>query len=348
MTPVDFGRGMLAVRTRALSLRLDTRTIVTTTVFLALAVVVLLLSLASGEAPIPLPRVMRALFGGGTAAEHMVVVDWRLPRALLAVLLGAALAVSGAIFQSLTRNPLGSPDVIGFSAGSYTGALVVIVIIGGGYYQIAAGSLAGGLTTAVLVYLLAYRRGVQGFRLIIVGIGVTAMLGAVNTWLVLTANLNEAMQAATWGAGSLNGLGHDQLRPVLTVTAVLLPVTIAFGPVMRQLELGDDAAAATGVRGGTARLALVVVGVTSTALATAAAGPIAFVSLVAPQIARRITGTSGVALIPSAALGALLLGAADLAAQRLFAPSQLPVGVMTVSIGGCYFVWLLLRESNRS
>lgn len=345
---VDFGRGTWVLRHRLLSLRVDVRTLLTTTVLLLLAVVMMLLTLGSGDFAVPVDRVVGTLMGDGTPQEYTVVVQWRLPRAVLAVLLGAALALSGAIFQSLTRNPLGSPDVVGFSAGSYTGALLVMLLAGGGYYATAAGALAGGVATAALVYLLAYRRGVQGFRLIVVGIGVSAMLGAVNTWLVLKANLDEALQAAVWGAGSLNGLEPEQLWPVLAIMAVLLPLTLAHGSAMRQLELGDDVAMATGVPGNAVRLTLVVLGVALTALATAAAGPIAFVSLVAPQIARRLTGTSGVGLLPPAALGAVLLALADFAAQRAFAPEQLPVGIMTVSLGGLYFIWLLVRASSRT
>ena len=147
--------------------------------------------------------------------------NWRLPRVLLALMLGAALGMSGAIFQSLTRNPLGSPDIIGFNSGAYTGALVVILLIGGTYYEIAVGALVGGIATAAVVYLLAYKRGVQGFRLIIVGIAISAMLGSVNTWMILKAKLDDAMAAAVWGAGSLNGLGWTQVWPVVVVLAIL-------------------------------------------------------------------------------------------------------------------------------
>lgn len=200
---VDFGRPTLVTRGPRWSLRLDVRTAVSCAVFLLLTLAVVVVTLAYGTYEIPLPDVVRALYGEGPAGTRTVVVEWRLPRALLAVLLGAALAVSGAIFQSVTRNPLGSPDIIGFSSGSYTGALVVMLLTGGGYYQVAAGSLAGGILTAFVVFVLAYRRGAaQGFRLIIVGIAISAMLGAFNTWLVLRADIEDAMLSAVWGAGS--------------------------------------------------------------------------------------------------------------------------------------------------
>jgi iron complex transport system permease protein len=188
---------------------------------------------------------------------------------------------------------------------------------------------------------------VEGFRLIIVGIGMSAMLSSLNTWLMLRADLEVAMAAAVWGAGSLNGLGLDKLWPTLLVLGIFIPAAFILGRPMKQLEMGDDAARALGVLVEPVRLTLLLLGVALTATATAVAGPIAFVALAAPQIARRVTGAAGVAMLPSAAMGALLLAVADLLAQRMFAPTQLPVGVVTVSIGGIYFVWLLVREARR-
>jgi iron complex transport system permease protein len=192
---IDFGRRLAAVRLLSgrVSFRLDSRALILALVLLSLIAALAVLSLLSGKYPIALPQVFWALAGQGDAMMRMIVVEWRLPRVALALLLGAALGMSGAIFQSLTRNPLGSPDIIGFSAGSYTGALVVILMFSGGAYQTALGALAGGILTATTVYLLAWRRGVQGFRLIITGIGVAAMLSAVNAWMIREADLQVAM-----------------------------------------------------------------------------------------------------------------------------------------------------------
>ena len=349
MSTIDFGRPTRVLRLLdgRLTIRLDTRVIFLVSIMVALAILVTLIALSSGEYPVPVTDVFSALIGQAEARVHMVVVEWRLPRSVLALLLGAALGLSGAIFQSLTRNPLGSPDVIGFNSGAYTGALIVIIGFSGNYYQIAGGALLGGVVTALAVYLLAWRRGVEGFRLIIVGIGMSAMLSSLNTWLMLRADLEVAMAAAVWGAGSLNGLGLDKLWPTFLVLGIFIPAAFVFSRPMKQLEMGDDAARALGVRVEPVRLTLLLLGVSLTATATAVAGPIAFVALAAPQIARRVTGAAGVAMLPSAAMGALLLAVADLLAQRMFAPTQLPVGVVTVSIGGLYFVWLLVREARR-
>lgn len=346
---INFGRpvGVLRLMDGRWSQRLDLRNIGVSAIALIIAFAVAVVTLMSGEFQISGPEVLGALLGQATAKVHMVVVEWRLPRTSLALLLGAALGLSGAIFQSLTRNPLGSPDIIGFDAGSYTGALIVITLLHGGFYAVAGGALLGGILTAALVYVLAWRGGAQGFRLIIVGIGVSAMLTSLNTWMLLRADLEVAMAAAIWSAGSLNGLGLDRLAQAAIVLAILLPFVILLARSMRQLEMGDDAARAFGVDAERTRLGLMLVGVALTATVTAVAGPIAFVALSAPQIARRVTGSAGVALLPSAAMGALTLATADFLAQRAFAPAQLPVGVVTVCVGGLYFAWLLMREARR-
>lgn len=325
-----------------LRLRLGARALVVAAVLLALTLAVLIAALSLGSFVFSPADVAAALLGEeGTA--RTVVVGWRAPRAIAAIVFGAALAVSGAIFQSLTRNPLASPDLIGFSAGSFTGAFVVMLVVGGTYLQVAAGAVVGGLLAAVAVYLLADAGGLQGFRLIIVGIGVSAMLGAVNAWLMLVSAQERALQAAFWGAGSLSTIGWPQLGLSLLFVTLLLGAASAISRNLRQLELGDDAATALGVRTRTVWLQAVLIGVGLTAVVTAAAGPIAFIALAAPQIARRLTRTPGTTLTASALLGALLLSVADVIAQHAF-PHSLPVGIVTVVIGGAYLAWMLVRE----
>jgi len=346
---IDFGQPSAALRLWGgrLSARVNPRVLAMAALLALGAVAIGLVTLASGEFQLSPGEVAGALLGQATAKVHMVVVEWRLPRTSLALIMGAALGMSGAIFQSLTRNPLGSPDVIGFDSGAYTGALLVIIVLHGNFYGIAAGALAGGILSAAIVYILAWRGGVQGFRLIIVGIGVSAMLTALNSYLLIKADLKVAMPAAVWSAGSLNGMTLERLGQVSAVLGIIVPLTLLLGRAMRQLELGDDAARALGVNVERTRFGMTVLGVALTATVTAAAGPITFVALAAPQIARRLCGTSGVALLPAAATGALLLAGADYLAQRAFAPTQLPVGIVTVCIGGLYFAWLLMREARR-
>jgi iron complex transport system permease protein len=340
------GRRMVTLQTAQISRRLGLRATLVTVGVAVTALIVGVIALTLGETVISVPDVVGALVGVGDQRAQLVVNEWRLPRVLAALLLGGALGISGAIFQSLTRNPLGSPDVIGFDAGAYTGALVVFTTMTSGALQVAVGSLAGGLTTALLVYLLAFRRGFHGFRLIIVGIGIASMLASLNVWITLNADLDVAVLASAWGAGSLNAITADQVQ---MAAVILLPLAVAAAVLadrMHLLELGDDSAAALGMRITPVRILLVIVGVGLTATVISVAGPIAFVALAAPQIARRLTHSAGVTLTASAAVGALGLVASDVAAQRMFAPTQLPVGLLTVCLGGVYLIWLLIQEAR--
>lgn len=318
------------------------------TAVVALAVTAALLALVAlglGDYPLSISEVVRAMVSDQGFAST-VVAEWRLPRVLVALVFGGALGVSGALFQSLTRNPLGSPDVIGFSTGSYTGVLVVTTLIGTGTVGVSAGALVAGLLTALVVYLLAYRDGVQGFRLIVVGIGVTGMLHGLNVWLLLRAETEVAMAASIWGAGSISLVGWPQAVPALVVLAVLAPLVWAVRGPLRQLELGDDAAGAHGLRVEAARLTVVVVGIALIATVTATAGPIAFVALAAPQVARRLAGSAGLPLGASALTGGVLLLAADVVAQHVLA-TAVPVGVVTVVLGGAYLLALIVQEARR-
>ncbi|GAA2581346.1 iron chelate uptake ABC transporter family permease subunit [Actinomadura fulvescens] len=299
-------------------------------------------------------EVAAALAGTG---DHVVVVrDWRLPRVLAALVFGAALGVSGAIFQNITRNPMGSPDVIGLDEGAYTGALVAITLLSGTSVQLASSSVLGGLVTAGAVYLLATdRRGrtrgsvasLSGLRLIVIGIAVNAILNAANSWIVLRAELEVAMAALGWSTGSLNGVDWADLTIPLWIIGVLLVVIASRAHSMHQAALGDAVAAATGVGLDRLRLVMVLAGVGLTATVTAVAGPIVFIALAAPQIGRRLARAPGVPLLPAALTGAVLLQTADLIAQALLAPESLPVGVVTTAIGGCYLIWLLTQEVRR-
>ncbi|MET0735426.1 MAG: iron chelate uptake ABC transporter family permease subunit [Microbacterium sp.] len=345
-TRVDFGRRMLVLRRSNFAMRFDRRSLVVCTALAVALVCMAVLALMTGSYLLTPGQVVSALTGGQSGIVHEIVVEWRLPRVVAAAVFGAALGVSGAIFQSMLRNPLADPSIIGFTEGAYTGALIVILLINGAYLQLAGGALAGGIATGVVVYLLAYRRGVQGFRLIVVGIGVSAMLASLNVWLILKADLDQAMAAASWGAGSLNGVSWNQVFIGGVCIAALMMLASTLSRPMRQMELGDDAAAAHGVRVTPTRLGLLVVAVALTATVTAASGPIAFISLVAPQIGRRLARTPGITLAPAAMVGALLCLVADYIAQHI-APTPLPVGIITVILGGGYLGWLLFIEARR-
>lgn len=322
--------------------------LVVSCVLLAFSLVfVSLFSLRSGAVTLEFSQVLSALWGDAAKSITMVVTEWRLPRVLMALLVGAALGVSGAIFQSLMRNPLGSPDVMGFNTGAWSGVLVAMVLYGQHLTAIALAAMAGGILTSLIVWLLAWRDGIDTFRLIIIGIGVRAMLMAFNTWLLLRASLDTAVSAGLWYAGSLNGLTWAKTWPSAPILLLMLFFAALLVRRLRLLEMGDDSACALGVRVEASRLLLMLVAVVLTAGATALAGPISFIALVAPHIARRISGTTRWGLTQAALCGALLLALADYCAQRLFLPYQLPVGVVTVSLGGLYLIVLLIQESRK-
>ncbi|MFI2103940.1 FecCD family ABC transporter permease [Isoptericola sp. NPDC019693] len=344
---LDHGYRTLVVRRGRVSGLVGVRSAVVCALLVALVLALGIVALGIGTYQLSPAQVVGALLGTDDDAKaRLLVVTWRLPRVLFAVACGISLAISGAIFQSLTRNPLGSPDVIGFSTGSYTGVVLMTLVVGStGYLDRAAAALVGGCATAAVVYLLSLsRNSVRPFRLIIMGIGVGALLGSLNSALMLSTDLDAAMLTAVWAAGSLYGLGHAQLWPMVALLLVLLPLAALLAPSLRQLELGDDAARGLGVRASRVQVSAVIVGVALTALVTAAAGPIAFIALAAPHVARRLTRGSGLVLVPSALVGAFLLLASDVAAQQL----GFPVGVVTVSVGGGYLVWLLTAEYRRT
>ncbi|MGW2644292.1 FecCD family ABC transporter permease [Streptomyces sp. NPDC001393] len=334
-----------AVRTPGgLSLRLDLRALLVVALLLAAAGAAGVALIGTGDARIPAADVLRTLAGNGNAYQDFIVNELRLPRVLVGLLVGASLGLGGALFQSVSRNPLGSPDVLGLSQGSTAGALVVIVLLSGSTAQVTVGALIGGLVTGLAIYLLAWKQGVHGYRLVLVGIGVSAIATAVNGYLLTEADLVDAARAVVWMTGSLGGRDWDQVWPLLALCAVLVPLVLANARGLRMLEMGDDVANALGVRVQRVRLVLMVSAVLLTAAATAAAGPVSFVALTAPQLARRLTRSPGPNLVPSLCMGAALLVAADWASQRAIGADQLPVGVVTGVLGGAYLLWLLVTE----
>jgi iron complex transport system permease protein len=257
----------------------------TTSVALVLGVllfVVFCVSISVGDFPIPLADVVPAIFGVGSEDAEFIVRTLRLPRALTGMLVGASFGVSGAIFQSLARNPLASPDIIGIDAGASAAAVFCIVVLQVSAGTTAIGALAGALVTAFSIYLLAWRGGVSPYRLVLVGIGMAALLASITQYLLTRAEIFEAQRAVVWLTGSLNGRGWEHVRTIGIADLLLLPLVVALVGPLRLLQLGDDAAKGLGVAVERTRLVLVLVAVGLAALATAAAGPVVFVAFVAP------------------------------------------------------------------
>jgi iron complex transport system permease protein len=334
-----------AVRTPGgLSIRLDVRAVTVVLLLLVAALAASVVLIGTGDFPIPAADVLRTLVGEGNPGQEFIVNELRLPRVLVGLLVGASLGLGGALFQAISRNPLGSPDVLGLGQGATAGALAVIVLTSGSANEVAAGALVGGLVTGLAIYVLAWKRGVHGYRLVLVGIGVSAIVTAVNGYLLTKSDIVDATRAVVWMTGSLDGRDWDQVWPLLALTAVLVPLVLVNARGLRMMEMGDDVSYALGVRVERVRLLLMVAAVLLTASATAAAGPVSFVALTAPQLARRLTRSPGPNLLPSLCMGATLLVVADWVSQRAFGSEQLPVGVVTGVLGGVYLLWLLVSE----
>ncbi len=318
---------------------------------LALGVAILaltIISLMADQLSLNLSSLVKLVSNQLDDYQAIVIWQWRLPRILTAILIGTALGVSGAIFQSLVRNPLGSPDVTGFNVGAFTGVLLTIAFVGRSFELTVLGAIGGGLFSALLVYLFAYRNGLSGFRLIIVGIAISAMLTAFNLWLSMTVSLDTAMTAQQWSAGSLNGTTWSKFLPSCLFIGMLLVFSSMVVTRMKLLEMGDDLAASLGVPINTTRILLMVLGVCLTAAPTAISGPIIFISLAAPQIAKRIDQSADSSLVSSGLMGAFLLLGADFIAQHIFVNSNLPVGLVTICLGGLYLLYLITKESKLS
>ncbi|MEV6174566.1 iron chelate uptake ABC transporter family permease subunit [Streptomyces sp. NPDC051954] len=318
-------------------------------VCLALLLVVLaalVTALCTGDIALPPGDVAATLLGGGDAGTHFVVIELRLPRALLGLLVGLCFGLSGAVFQALLRNPLASPDVIGVGSGAAAAAVLASVVYGVSGLALSGTALAGALATAAGIYLLAWRRGVGGQRLVLIGIGVGAGLSSVVSYLMTRSEVTEAQNAFVWLAGSLNGRSWPQFWPLLGAAAVLVPLAVAAARSLPALQLGDGTAAGLGARVERDRLGLLGCATALAGVATAAAGPVGFVAFVCPPIARRLLPGHGAALLPSALAGAALVQWADIAAQHMLPHTQLPVGIVTSVVGAPYLLWLLARANR--
>lgn len=334
------------LRAGPVSMRVDPRVLAVGGVLALVALAVGVVTLLTGTLEISFADVVAALGGQGEERVVRTVQGRRLPRLLTALLVGGSLGVAGAVFQSISRNALGSPDIIGFTTGAAAGAVVQIVLFGGGVVETALAAIAGGVLTALVVYALARKDGISGgLRLVLVGIGVGAILAALISFLMVRADITDAESVQRWEAGSLVGRGWPHAVSVAVAVAILLPALMALRRAVTYLEMGDDAAHALGIPVERYRFAALVLAVALTAVAVAATGPIAFVALAAPQVVARLTRRGGVLLLPSFLMGATLLAAADLLSQRLDVGLRTPVGLVTSVLGGLYLIWLLARRA---
>jgi iron complex transport system permease protein len=322
----------------AVSFTLHRRGIVAGAGLLVALVVAVIAALCIGSTSVQPGDVLRAVFGVPTWAEK--VVELRIPRVVLAVVIGVALGLAGALLQGVSRNPLASPDVIGVSQGAGLAATIVIVA-GAPIAVLPPAALAGGLGAAAVV--LAFGRG---NRFVLAGIAVAVALKAVTEILIVGAAPIDGQRAQIWLIGTLAGWGYDEAFVVAVVVVALIPVLLWAGRALDTSALSDDVAKAIGVRVGARKLVMAIAGVLLAAFATAQVGAVDFVALAAPQIARQLAKAQRPPLFCAALTGAVLTVVADTAARTVFAPTQLPVGVLTAALGGPYLIWLLVGRKR--
>lgn len=335
----------LAIVRAGRATRARRRTLVTAAIA-ALVLIVFAVTLMVGNTFYGPGEVVRVILGEQVAGASFTVGELRLPRAILALLAGVAFGVAGITFQTMLRNPLASPDIIGISSGASAAAVIGIVVLSLNETAVSFLALAGALISAGTIYLLANKRGFAGTRLILIGIGVAAILESVVTYVLSRAATWDLQVAMQWLTGSLNGATWSRITWLAIACAVLLPLLLSQQRNLGQLRLGDDSAASLGVGVQRTRLLLILAAVGLLAFATAATGPIAFVAFMAGPIAARLVGAGGSLLVASGLVGGLLVLVADLAGQFAF-DNRYPVGVITGVIGAPYLVFLLIR-TNRS
>lgn len=346
-TPVAH-HGQLAVRVGPASGLIRYRAVTVGLLALVGLCVAAVFAIGVGDYPMPPADVVRTLSGGGTKLDNHVLWNLRMPRILTGALVGLALGLAGALTQTVARNPLASPDVLGVTQGASVGAMTVVVLGGGAAaVTVPFAALGGALLAAVAVYVLAWRGGVNGYRFILIGLAVGEVLAGIVSYLLVRAEIVDAARATIWLNGSLANRDWSIVWPLALSMCALIPLALSTSFPTRALQFGDDTARGLGVRLQRAQLVVILAAVGLAAAATAAAGPIGFVAFLTPQLALRLAGGPKPPPLVSAILGATLLVTADLIARTL-TPHELPAGVVTSVVGAPYLLWLLTRPQRKA
>ncbi|MGJ5632810.1 FecCD family ABC transporter permease [Nostoc sp. CALU 1950] len=341
----------LVIRSQAISFRIDRRVPI---ILLCLAVaiaVAMVINIGRGEYPISPLDIVKTILGldTGNPDHQFVIQSLRLPRTLVAFMVGMALAISGTIFQGLTRNPLADPGIIGINAGASLAAVTVIVLFPSApIYTLPLSAFAGALLMAILIYSLAWNNGSSPILLILMGVGLSAIASAITSLMITFGEINDVSNALVWLAGSVYGRTWEQVFSLLPWLIVFVPMALTLARHLNALNLGDDVAKSLGSQVEWQRGLLVLVGVALAGAGVATAGNIGFIGLIAPHLGRQLVGGTHEGLIPtSALLGGVIVVMADLLGRTLFAPIELPCGVVTAAIGAPYFLYLLIRNRKK-
>jgi iron complex transport system permease protein len=341
----------LTIRSSGISFRVERRAIAIALFLVVISFVALIINVGRGEYPVVAWDIVKTLFGIDTGnPDHVFVIqELRLPRSLVALIVGIALAISGTIFQGITRNPLADPSIIGIDTGASLAAVTIIILFPSTpVYLLPICAFIGALLMSALIYWLAWNEGSSPILLILMGIGLSAIAGAFTSLLITFGNIYDVNAALVWLAGSVYGRTWEQLFSLLPWTIVFVPMAFGLARHLNVLNLGDDVAKGLGSRLEWQRGLLVIVAVALAGASVATAGTIGFVGLIAPHLGRQLVGANHQGLLPvSALIGGLLVVFADLVGRTLFAPIEIPCGVMTAAIGAPYFLYLLIRQRDR-
>nr|WP_106782773.1 iron ABC transporter permease [Lysinibacillus timonensis] len=341
---------LITIRTKWISIQFYKKTWITFLILSLLALFIFILSLSVGSSFISPYEVVKQFLGLGTGEHDFVLNTLRLPRVLLAFMVGAALGVSGLILQGVIRNPLASPDIIGITSGASVGANIFFVFLMGtvSLTWLPLFAILGAAGVSVLIYLLSWKKGITPIRLVLIGIGVAAVMKAFVTMMLVFSEVAVTSKSYLWLTGSLYGANWQDVYSMFPWLLIFIPFTIFLARTVDAKELGDDVATSLGVKVQSQRLLLLFISVVLAGSAVAFAGGIEFVGLIAPHVGRMLIGRSFSGLVPiSALLGGVIVMIADIVARTAFLPLDIPAGVFTAGIGAPFFIYLLYRNRNK-
>jgi iron complex transport system permease protein len=337
-----------------LSFLLDRKATLTLTVLLVVTFLVFVVSTGSGEMKINPLTVVKVLFGGGPEMEKLIITSFRLPRIIVALMVGVSLAIAGGILQGMIRNPLASPDVLGITGGAAAAVVSFLAIFSDNNHSLTVSiawlplaAFIGATVVGFIVYFLAWKNGVSPIRLVLIGIGISTLMQAITTLTMVMGPIYQASQANIWITGTVYGSNWKNVAILVPWTVIFVIIALAMARTINIQELGDEVATGLGGKVQKQRFLLLMISTALIGGSVAFAGGIGFVGLMAPHMARRLVGSSFGALLPTSALiGGILVMIADLIGRTLFSPLEVPAGVFTAGIGAPYFIYLLFKTRN--
>ncbi|MGM0875424.1 MAG: FecCD family ABC transporter permease [Bacillota bacterium] len=344
----------LRIGSDKLSFLIDKKALITSSILFSIVLAIFIISTGIGEVMISPLNVFKTFIGYGSDMENLFIFSFRLPRIIIALLVGICLAVAGAILQGLIRNPLASPDIIGITGGGSVAVVVFLMLFSNknnaltvSIEWIPVAAFLGATILGLIVYLLSWKNGSSSIRLVLIGIGLSMLTQSLTTLFMIKGPIYQAAQANVWITGTVYAATWEQVRILLPVVLILLLISMFSVRNVNIQELGDELATGVGSAVQKNRLLLLILSTALTGSAVAFAGAVGFVGLMAPHIGRRLVGSSFGSLLPvSALIGAILVMVADLIGRTLFSPLEVPAGVFTAAIGAPYFIYLLYKTRN--